>query len=226
MHFATKGCGHSEPLKHERTYPALLEKEFARHKQPVKWKTTSVSICFPDRRPDLVILTEILSNNRQRSKKRGRTVWSICLQCGVVVVLRTWSRLGGKREKTEEASENFTKFALWIPCCVMSPLSWSRNHHTYCNLPRNPATFYDQISINLTDVVFLRCGLPSGHFTVIIVWLRRVWPKPYKMFSCLFFCVCLTRFCNLTMKRFRATTLKQLIPTKMLEESVYCRFFF
>lgn len=65
---ATKGCGLSEPLKHERTYPALLQKEFARHKQSVKWKTTSVFICFPERRPDLAILAKILSNNGVQPK--------------------------------------------------------------------------------------------------------------------------------------------------------------
>ena len=65
---ATKGCGLSEPLKHERTRPALLEKEFARYKQSVKWKTTSVSICFSERWPDLAVLAEILSNKRVQPK--------------------------------------------------------------------------------------------------------------------------------------------------------------
>ena len=63
----TKDCGHSEPLKLERTQASLLEEEFAIHKQPVKWKTTSVAICFPERQPHLVILSEILSNNTEKA---------------------------------------------------------------------------------------------------------------------------------------------------------------
>lgn len=69
--------------------PLLRREESARYKQAVKWKTTSVFICFNQRWPHLVILTENYFQSLQRVKKVSPAIcflWECCsgwvLRCG------------------------------------------------------------------------------------------------------------------------------------------------
>lgn len=48
--------------------PVLLGEESAKYKQAIKWKTTSVFICFSQRWPHLVIFTEKDFQSLQRVK--------------------------------------------------------------------------------------------------------------------------------------------------------------
>lgn len=61
--------------------PLLRREESARYKQAVKWKTTSVFICFSQRWPHLVILTENYFHSLQRVKKVQPAIcflWECC----------------------------------------------------------------------------------------------------------------------------------------------------
>lgn len=81
-----------------------------------------MSICFSDRRPDLVILAEILSNNTELSKYKGEGLFDPSV-FSVVLWRFCEQDLDSAGEIVEASShvEAFTSFTLWV-CHVSAEL--------------------------------------------------------------------------------------------------------